>query len=121
MGYKSKSRRRNFFCFWKVSSSCRKAPNANIYCQRTKLWERNVFRSICLSTGGLCKDRGLFPGVSLSRGVSVQREGSLSRGSLVGGGSLPPRALLIALEGRAVRILQECILVQIAFCVREKV
>ena len=75
------------------------------YCLQMKLWEGNVFRGVCLSTGGV----SVCPGGSLSReGVSVQ------------GGSLYPGRWSLSRRPPygcvwAVCILLECILLPIRF------
>ena len=74
---------------------------------------RNIFTSVCLSTGGaggaLSREISV-QGVLCPEGVSVQRV-SLSRGGLCPEGVSVPETLSFGWKERAVRILLECILV----------
>ena len=55
------------------------------YCPQMKMWESNVFRGVCLSTGGVSVSvqGGLFSdGVSVQGGALCPGRGSLSRVSV---------------------------------------
>ena len=74
MGYKFKSRWRIFFCFWKVPSSHRKAPNVNVTAHKRSCGKvAFVSEAFVCSQGGFCPG-GLCPGGSLSRGLCPERD-----------------------------------------------
>ena len=102
--------------------------------EQTKLREGNVFTPVCDSVHrgslfrGFSVQGGLCPGVSLSRGVSVQWVSvqGWQGVSVWGGGVLSRRDLCHGdppgmMEERTVRILLECILVSKMFIHKMKV